>query len=480
MLGVPPAWRAFMYREDFMRIRSFLVKHRLLLLLLAVNIILRAAWLTYMHPAQSADFEWYFRHAAMLAHGDPYTEYGKPTAYWPIGYPLFLSLVLRLFGVHLLAALITNACLSIGIVWLLYALLRKLRASQRLAFVAALIYTLLPSQIEWNAVVGSEELSTLLSLLSIYLYLRLNGWRYRLGLLVAGVALGLSCDVQPIPLLFPALILVYERWIQRGQWKTAWQSCAAYFGGTLLGVVPVTIHNWFALRAFVPISTNGGVVAWQGIMTDGGYFWSNSPAINPLLAAGHNQVLEDKIGLEAAFWYWHHHPLIMILNGFIKIFDLYKLDRNAVRYTFMAHVPHYSYRVIEGARIFDTSLYYVLMLLAFAGAAMWLVRKLRKRPFVPTFNGRALWLPVLLIIYTSAVFFFFPAWDRFRYPIMPEWSALAGVGACGLWALWRSRSGSLRRQSVVGLVSPAIATEQENDDETDQRDDGEHSEDEPK
>jgi hypothetical protein len=204
--------------DDRTRSRAFFTftfSHRLnLLILFGVNVLIRGLWLLYMHPPQFFDFQWYYTHAVQLYHGEGYRAGHHYTAYWPIGYPFFLSLLFRLLGSSVWVGWIANALLSTGIVLLVYLTTLKLTAHSKISFAAALGYTMLPSQIEWNSVLGSEELFTFLLVLSLYIYLwtdeGVEGSRWWTWTVLSGLILGLACDVRPIPLLFPVFLLGYE------------------------------------------------------------------------------------------------------------------------------------------------------------------------------------------------------------------------------------------------------------------------------
>lgn len=390
--------------------------------LIALNVLLRGVWLLWMHPPQMYDFDWYYTHAVDLYAGRGYRAYGAYTAYWPMGYPYFLSLLFRLTGPSVTAGLLANAALSIGIVLLVYTLAQLVGGSRRFALVAALAYTLLPSQIEWNAVLGSEELSACLALsaLTVYVYgERARGWRNGAFVALAGLLLGVSCMVRPIPLFFPLALLAYERCGRRRTWTSSvWRS--GLFGLTMVvGVSPVTLRNWVALHHLVPISTNGGVNLWQGTMANGSYFWSWNPYVNPLLKAGNNQLLENAIGIRTAYAFMLHHPFVTLLNGARKLFFLYWVDWNVVGVTFAAAYPT-QHLLLWGAMWFDTVVYWLLMGIAVSGLVVFLRR--------PASLGTAVWVPLLFLLYNTAVFFYFPAWDRFRYPIMPVWALFFAAG----------------------------------------------------
>ncbi|MCY0901968.1 MAG: glycosyltransferase family 39 protein, partial [Firmicutes bacterium] len=226
--------------------------------LLSINIVARGLWLLYMHPPQHVDFLWYYTHAVQMAAGLGYIEGGAPTAYWPAGYPFFLSLLFRVFEPSVILGMAANALLSAGIVLLVYALAKRLTGDGRMAFWSALAYTLLPSQIAWNSVLGSEELATFLIVLSILLYPLPDRSKRYVATALSGFVMGLGCDVRPIPLLFPFFIFFMEKWIwgRKGAAATrvATIQMVVYGVALLGGVCPLTIRNWIDFHHLILVS----------------------------------------------------------------------------------------------------------------------------------------------------------------------------------------------------------------------------------
>lgn len=420
---------------------------KVLIWLLILNLVMRATWMLLVQPKQVADFEWYFTHATQMAQGQGYIWGGHYTAYWPIGWPFILSLLFRMTGAHVATGLIANALFSIGIVLLVYAIALLLFQSQRVAAAAAFGYTLLPSQIEWNAVLGSEESFTFFLMLSLYLYLRATRQpKVNWGLLLAGGAvMGLASDIRPVTLLFPVFILIYELLLHQPQWRRAVSRTVGFGLFMIVTVLPVTIRNYITMHHWIVVSTNGGVNLWQGTMTNGGYFWSWNPAINPLLQSKGNEILQNQIGEQVAFQHILQNPWLTLLNGFVKIYDLYKNDVNGGWYTIHLVDPG----IQNGVNQFTTYAYWLFMIFALVGLVkyFWWPRKV--------WSVRV--LPVVFLLYYTLLFLFFPAWDRFRYPIMPIYALYLGLGWTVMWdwLSWRlgGRKGSPRK------ITPPVTTE---------------------
>lgn len=410
--------------------------------ILGLNLMVRFAWLIFMRPKQVADFAWYFTHAKALAAGQGYHWLGQATAYWPIGWPFFLSLIYRITGPYVIVGLVVNVLLSTLIVALIYAISMQMFRRRFVALSAAIAYSVLPSQIEWNAILGSEELFTALLLISLYFYVKSDRdvGRTRTALLwiaLSGIILGCAADVRPIPLAFPVFVLLYEWIIVKRRWMAGFWRAVVLTVTMFISVLPVTIRNFVALHHFVLVSTNGGVNLFQGTHTNGGYWWSWNPYVNPIVNV-HDEIQKNKIAEHAAFIRIFHHIPTTIENGFLKIWDLYKADVNSTWYTFH-ELPHLK-SWTASVDALNTTVYFLFMMVAAIGLGVLLIRRMaewRQATFLLTF-----------ILYNTCFFFFFPAWDRFRYPMMPLFAVFVGLGFVTIWTeIRRSRSVSKRGQT---------------------------------
>lgn len=182
-------------------------------LCLAVNL----AWVLAVRIEPFSDYAEYWDVARALANG---TEI--PDAWYVAMYPHILgtasvlSLLVRLCGESVLAVSLFNVALTTGSCALVWLLGRAL-LSERGAFLAALLWALTPCKLMLNSLVFSEPLYTLLILLFLWLFLRLEAglrsetWRAALaGLIALGLLLAAIQLVRPIA---PILLIALALWI---------------------------------------------------------------------------------------------------------------------------------------------------------------------------------------------------------------------------------------------------------------------------
>jgi 4-amino-4-deoxy-L-arabinose transferase-like glycosyltransferase len=100
--------------------------HYWLFLIVPVAFIVRLWWVLNVHTAPVYDFLKYHLGAVSIVEGNGYSLYGNPTAFEPIGYPGFLALLYKIFGVRFIFPKLANIALSLGIIILTYLIGKKL------------------------------------------------------------------------------------------------------------------------------------------------------------------------------------------------------------------------------------------------------------------------------------------------------------------------------------------------------------------
>jgi 4-amino-4-deoxy-L-arabinose transferase-like glycosyltransferase len=219
--------------------------------------LLRFAWvLVYGRvdpPAGGVnDTTFYEFTAASLAKAGTYTGLDfHPTAGWPPVFPFLVSLLYRVFGVHLRLGLALNVVLSTATVVLIYLIAERV-FGRREARVAAAIFAILPGPLYMTGLFLSETMFIfeLVGFLALVVFVPERPWKPPM----LGVALGIAALTRGEGFLMLAIPLaawwgVYPRraWLQRSALVVALM---------LLTIAPWTIRNAVVLDAFVPVSNN--------------------------------------------------------------------------------------------------------------------------------------------------------------------------------------------------------------------------------
>ncbi len=393
------------------------------LLVTGVAFLLRLAWNLTVHTYPISDFAWYHERAVGLIQGEGYSVHGNPTAYWPIGYPLFLAALYKVFGVHFYVAKVFNIIMSSVTVGLTFLLGRNLWSFAG-GLCAGILLAILPSQIEWTSVLCSEVLYTFLLVTSLYIFTlkkpEEQNWFHPLA---SGVLLGLGCLVRPVGLLLP-LFLWFIYFFSTKNFKRGVVLGGILVASTLLTISPLTIRNYIVFKSFIPVSTNGGINLWQGNNPNatGGYYWPSDPESNPLTPYFNDEVKRDQVARKLALEFICNNPDKFLRLGLVKLYNYYKDDRNALTFSLNPTYPRLSEKTKLRITNIANRYYQIFMLIALFGAAICFLRKEHVN------NQFIFCTAITVILYFSGVHFVFPAWDRYRFPIMPMFSLFAGLG----------------------------------------------------
>lgn len=219
---------------------------------MALALALRLQWIAATPTQPVSDFWWYVQRAQGLARGEGYHWQGRPTAYWPVGYPLFLSLLFG-SGFGLRAALLTQALLGALAAGLTVGLAWSLVRSIWLAGLAGLVVAAMPSLVAYGSVLASEPLYIALQLGGLWALLGSRRWGWAI---TGGALIGLACLVRPQAVLLLPLGLLMG-WIVAEDRRMGWSVLAACVA--LVGVLtPWTLRNHAVFGKWLFVSTNGG------------------------------------------------------------------------------------------------------------------------------------------------------------------------------------------------------------------------------
>jgi 4-amino-4-deoxy-L-arabinose transferase-like glycosyltransferase len=414
--------------------------------ILLAGLVLRVVFVRATHwPPPIFDPADYDRHAVSLANGHGYpmsliSGPGDPTAMRMPLYPTFLAAVYKLFGHSIGAARIAQTLLGTATVGLVGLIAYRL-FGRRVGLAALAIAAVFPPLIVLEGSLMSENLLVPLELAALACALehRRSSRRYRWAV-AAGVLTALAMLTRPNAIVL-LLALGIGIWTARPRARLA---TLAFLTAAAVVFAPWPIRNALTLHAFVPLSTEGGLVA-TGIYNDYSRTrihaepgrwqqpWRYPNASRPIWRE--KQLTEPQMDAKlrsTALRYVRGHPLYPLEVGFWNSLRLLHVEDG---------YPAWARNLISlpaGPAELAMYAFFPVLLLALAGA---LVAR-RAPPFV--------WL-VPALMWLSVVFF--TSEPRSRAPIDPFFVVLAAAGAIAL--LDRVRAGAALRRPVAVTSRPA-------------------------
>ena len=412
-----------------------------------------------------------------LADGNGYVGLlGRPTAYYPPGYPLFLGALQwvadsagRAERLPLVAAMVQAVLGGVAAGATAVAAARLVPAQgaaqgpaargsgsvRRPVLVAGLVVALWPNFVLYGSVLLSETLFVALFAVFVAAVLSLHDLRgFRAGpTVVAAASLGAATLVRPqvlvsLPFLVGAWLLAMAGW-RRVLWATS-----ALAAGVVLFVAPWTVRNAVVLGHVVPISTNSGDNLCIGFhpaarggydfgpecRTDGGYV--DGPDV---------EVRRDAQNRDRALaWVSSNLAALPALSA-RKIWYTFNSDRDGLRavesYEDDRFLPGGVRRAIG---LVADGAYGGIMAAALVGAVVSVRDAVRRRPGALVLLGLTAGGIVV-----PALFFGDP---RFKVALVPCLALLAAVGvnaACRGWTRRRSRREDPRTPTWEDRTRPA-------------------------
>jgi hypothetical protein len=193
------------------------------------------------------------RIAAGLGYSDDRVVAGQlvwhPWCHYPVGYSAFLALFYRSLGATPAVAAVANALVGACLAVVTWALAREALSPAR-ARVAGLIVALHPGLVLYAALVMSEPLAGLFTLLSFWIAVRFSNLR---GFVGGACTLGVSALVRPQALLCGPFFACTTKG-GRARVIAGIAACAL----ALAVVSPWTLRNCRVMDGCALISTNGG------------------------------------------------------------------------------------------------------------------------------------------------------------------------------------------------------------------------------
>jgi len=419
-----------------------------------VGLVLRVMWVAYAArpPVGLYDPARYAGFAAEIAKGHGYVEpfTGKPTAYYPPGYPYFLGVIdavlrhtplsddLALMAGYAQAVLGAATCAAGAVV------ARRL-LSPAAGVVAAFGLALYPNLIFHTGVLLSETLYGFLFLTALaVLFWRpwsagLSGRRLvAFSVLFAAAVLTRPISAAVLPFLFVAW------WVEAGRPVPALRRLGVVVGVLVVVLVPWTVRNSLRMHSFVAVSTNTGdnlcIGHYPG--ASGAFALSERCRVQHNVMSGSQaEVRHDhettSLGLRYLWGHLGREPWLVTQ----RVRYMFESDHDAVVAVQSFGSDRWMPPDTEArlSRIADD--YYAPV--AVLGAVGLVLLACTRRPERLLFVGSA--------VATVAVPLAFFGDSRFKVPVMPLLTVSAAVLVCGAPTLWRE---ARRRRNPPNPATP--------------------------
>ncbi|MEX2237477.1 MAG: hypothetical protein WEB00_08080 [Dehalococcoidia bacterium] len=434
----------------------------------AVGALVRLALMFHINTVPASDALDYFTLASNLADGVGYEEFGRPTAFWPVGYPALLGLVFEIIGNEVWVAKALNLVLALAAIPLLY-LLGVVLYGRAVARPASWLLALLPSHVFFTNLLIPEALFTTLQLAVVLLVVAalrdgsrrsqaapagqgkallggfflvpalgeseeslglacaaliagLAAWLARtqrnlLFWLAAGTLVGYGLLVRPAALAL-ALAVLATLCVAARQQKVAIGAPAALFIVSAgLVIAPWIVRNWTDIGAGATLATNGG----YNLMV-GNNAGANGCATFPIGASRYNkenpnEVRADREAFGDAVSFMADNPDRAIALVPLRLGCLWRDDDTAAAKWHFRKQPD-GLGKLERDLWGAVSNWYYLGLLGLAGLG------------IPAWFRRTPehLLPVILVAVTTLVYLPFFGGDRFHQSLLPYVALWAAVG----------------------------------------------------
>jgi hypothetical protein len=396
----------------------FATSARVLPAIWAVFVALRlAALLIPVTP--TSDAEWYVLRAIGLAAGQGYLDNASnPTAFWPAGWPMAMSVLFRVTGPSLVALGLFNLASAIISGYLSLLLGRRLFESEAAARLGLLLFAVYPNAIGYVPLGLTEVFYTMLLLLGCWLVI---ARRSLLWLVAAGVVFGFATLVKAQTLVMVPLLFAID-WLRTNEiWRRLPRLVAQgalVLGVAALTVMPWTLRNHAQLGHWIAVSTNGGFTLLTGNNdTANGDYTPADPTVTALMARKDlDEVTRDAEAKRLGVAWIKAHPGQFVALAPRKLARLWLPDGEA-EWAYQGGAPSYArFALLYRAVRIANQAYYALLMIGFAAA--FVVMTIRRRA------ERQRWvdwwlLPWGVAAYPSLIAVVFSGQSRFHYPVMP-------------------------------------------------------------
>ena len=413
---------------------------RSLLYILALGLIFRTVYISLHERPLISDEKEYARLAYNIVSTGSYTYGGSPTAYRPVGYPAFISLVYVFTGHHPIAVKFLQGLLDALVALMVYHLLSGF--SERARLLGAALWAFYPPAILYSNFLLSESIFTFV-LAATFLFFQKSDLNKTALALLLGMLFGVLVLMKPSFLAFLILLpAVFHKL------RTSMRPLGVIAIGTLLVISPWVVRNYLTLGR-VLLSSNGGInlLIGNNPNTTGAYAINWPPEV---LQRARNEIDADQLAFDYAARYIVSNPGLFLANGAKKIAHLFESEGGVLVWSFHGNPEDTSTRYAAKY----ASLPFIFIFLVNASHIIILIAGILG--FLAFPREKLWWLFAALLTSWLMTHFVFFGGGRFHFPLMPFFALFAA----GFLTQYRESLHELskgRKFVAVGAIAALLA-----------------------
>jgi 4-amino-4-deoxy-L-arabinose transferase-like glycosyltransferase len=408
------------------------VSRLLVLWCLSLAINLLSISYTGLHPLQGDQISYESIGAEIASGNSSGSSYQAPL------YQFFVAGVYTVSGRDTQNIRTIQAILAAFSVVLIYIITRRLY-DIRTANIAGLMAVCAFDLILYSGLVLSETLFVFLLLIGLICYDSIEKAAFQNKTKVSiltGLIFGLASLVKSQFVLFPPLLMLLRIVGGSGQRMRIIKIFLIIGCTMVLVILPWTVRNFIVHNEFIPITTNGGEVFWQGNNPDAtGGDISHLPQFENHYIVKMDPVESNKIGYKLGFEWIQSNPI-----DCIKLY----MKKLALYWTYIRDYQYDDiwgpYLGVQTSNIAPTAYNASIIILAFLG-------------FAAAIRKRNMHYLILIIAYFSLIHMVFLSGVRYRIAILPVLIIFAAGGVSFIQSIIRSRSKS---NSEIRHLAPTI------------------------
>lgn len=405
---------------------------RQLLAIILVSAVLFRCALVVTMPYLAVDSLYYDEVATNLALGNGFSTSAAPPyvrdASRPPLYPLFVSALYRLFGVHNYTAVRLAQVVLDSFSCLLVFLIARIPFSTRTALTASALASVNPFTAIYTATLMREVLLTVLTLLTVWAAMKVAQNRSLGNCALLGTSVGLGVLCKTIMLLFPLLLFGWLLYAAPAKRRTLLLAAA-----TMAIVLVITVPWSLRERPHADAEGNALVLSETGgIGAD--FYWGTLEYEYRIEELVHHK--DDIARRERA-----KNPAIDSSSGNLHYFAMgwERVKRHPVKYlanrvVHLARIWVTSYGVFNSRALTLMASIACILALAAGAVGIWLARP-RWRESMPI---------LLMLLYFELVYLPFHAEARYTIPVRPCLLIFVAVTLLQLWRACRCALAPLR------------------------------------